>query len=425
MSSTVAQLFANITSIKSPPKIHRHRIPSLIRNMLKTLDIRKIRSETPGCSHKIHFNNAGSSLSPQSVTDAVISYLTREQEVGGYEAAEEAKYLLNSFYVKFAELLNCDESEIAFIENSTRAWELAVHSIKWAHGDQIITAENEYGSNYLGLLHIAKRKSLDLITVPCDEFGVVSLNQLEKSITSKTKLIALTHIASQRGDIQPATAVGAIAKKNNVIFLLDACQSAGQINLDTKELRCDFLCGSGRKYLRGPRGTGFLFVNNKILQSLEPIFLDLHSASWRDSNSYEFVKTARMFECYERNVAAMIGLSTAVQYLSKLGINAIEERTSHLSSSLIAGLSELQGIRVLEKSHHRSGIITFTKDNIDAKILRDELKKRNISVSVCKQKNSQLDLGTELIGDVTRVSLHYYNTQDEISEFLQALEEIS
>ena len=132
-----------------------------------------------------------------------------------------------------------------------------------------------------------------------------------------------------------------------------------------------------------------------------------------------------MFECYERNVAAMIGLSTAVQYLSKLGINAIEERTSHLSSSLIAGLSELQGIRVLEKSHHRSGIITFTKDNIDAKILRDELKKRNISVSVCKQQNSQLDLGTELIGDVTRVSLHYYNTQDEISEFLQALEEIS
>ena len=129
MSSTVAQLFANITSIKPPPKIHRQRIPSLIRNMLKTLDIEKIRSETPGCSKKIHFNNAGSSLSPQSVTDAVISYLRREQEVGGYEAAEEAKYLLHNFYVEFAELLNCDESEIAFIENSTRAWELAVHSI--------------------------------------------------------------------------------------------------------------------------------------------------------------------------------------------------------------------------------------------------------------------------------------------------------
>ena len=108
MSSTVAQLFANITSIKSSPKIHLHRILNLLRNMLKTLDIEKIRSETPGCSQKIHFNNAGSSLSPQNVTDAVISYLTREQEVGGYEAAEEAKYLLNNFYVEFAELLNCD-----------------------------------------------------------------------------------------------------------------------------------------------------------------------------------------------------------------------------------------------------------------------------------------------------------------------------
>ena len=424
MGSTVAQLFANIISLKSLPKIHPHRIRNLIRNMSKTLDIEKIRSETPGCSQKIHFNSAGSSLSPQSVTDAVISHLTREQTVGGYEAAEEAEYLLNNFYVEFAELLNCDKSEIAFIENSTRAWELAVHSIKWTSGDQIITAENEYGSNYLGLLHVAKKNALDLITVPCDEEGVVSLNQLEKSITSKTKLIALTHIASQRGDIQPAPAVGAIARKNNVLFMLDACQSVGQVNLDTKELNCDFLCGSGRKYLRGPRGTGFLFVKTKILQSLEPIFLDLHSASWRDSKSYEFIQNAKMFECYEKNIAAMIGLSTAVQYLSKLGIDAIEERISHLSSILIAGLSELKDTKVLEKSHHRSGIITFTKDYIDAKILKGELQKRNINVSVCKQKNAQLDLGTELTGDVTRVSLHYYNTQQEVSKFLQALAKI-
>ena len=326
--------------------------------------------------------------------------------------------------MEFAELLNCDESEIAFIENSTRAWELAVHSIEWTYGDQIITAENEYGSNYLGLLHIAKQKSLDVITVPCDESGVVSLDQLEKSITPKTKLIALTHIASQRGDIQPAAAVGAIASKNNALFLLDVCQSVGQINLDTKDLNCDFLCGSGRKYLRGPRGTGFLFVKDKVLQSLEPIFLDLHSASWKNSKSYEFIETAKMFECYERNIAAMIGLSTAVQYLATLGIDAIEERINHLSSSLLAELSDLKNITVLERSNHRSGIITFTKSNIEAKILKDELQKRNINVSVCRQQNAQLDLGAECTGDVNRVSLHYYNTQQEVSKFLQALREI-
>ncbi len=392
--------------------------------MPKTLDIEKIRSETPGCNQKIHFNNAGSSLNPQIVTDAVISHLNQEQEIGAYEAAEKAKFLLNSFYVEFAELLNCDESEIAFIENSTRAWELAVHSIEWTYGDQIITAENEYGSNYLGLLHIAKQKSLDVITVPCDESGVVSLDQLEKSITPKTKLIALTHIASQRGDIQPAAAVGAIASKNNALFLLDVCQSVGQINLDTKDLNCDFLCGSGRKYLRGPRGTGFLFVKDKVLQSLEPIFLDLHSASWKNSKSYEFIETAKMFECYERNIAAMIGLSTAVQYLATLGIDAIEERINHLSSSLLAELSDLKNITVLERSNHRSGIITFTKSNIEAKILKDELQKRNINVSVCRQQNAQLDLGAECTGDVNRVSLHYYNTQQEVSKFLQALREI-
>ena len=240
------------------------------------LDIKKIRLQTPGCQSRIHFNNAGSSLNPKGVFVAVQSYLNREQEIGSYEAAEEAKVLINSFYTKFSELLNCNESEIAFIENSTRAWEMAVHSIGWKPRDEIITGENEYGSNYLGLLHLAKQRSLKILTIPNDESGTISLGQLEESITDKTRLIALTHVASQRGDVQPASKVGEIANKHNILYLLDACQSVGQINLDTKSLKCDFLCGSGRKYLRGPRGTGFLYTKSTALKVLEPVFLDLH-----------------------------------------------------------------------------------------------------------------------------------------------------
>ena len=370
------------------------------------LDIEKIRSETPGCKTKIHFNNAGSSLNPKLVTDAVIEYLDREQVIGSYEAAEEAKDLIDNFYTNFSSLLNCNKSEISFIENSTRAWELAIHSINWAPGDQIITAENEYGSNYLGLLHLARQKSLKIVTVPTGSDGLISLNHLEQSINARTKLIAVTHIASQRGDIQPAPLIGEIARKHNVLFLLDACQSVGQINLDTQEINCDFLCGSGRKYLRGPRGPGFLFVKSKTLKILEPIFLDLHSATWNDVESYEFVKSARMFECWERNVAAMVGLATAVEYLSTLGVVAIENRIKQLSSSLAAGLSELKDVTVLEKSNFRSGIITFTKGGIDATNLKDNLSKANIYISVCKQGNARLDLGKESTGDVNRASLH-------------------
>ena len=388
------------------------------------LDIEKIRSETPGCKTKIHFNNAGSSLNPKLVTDAVIDYLDREQVIGSYEAAEEAKGLIDNFYTNFSSLLNCNKSEISFIENSTRAWELAIHSINWTPGDQIITAENEYGSNYLGLLHLARQKSLRIVTVPTGSDGLISLNHLEQSINARTKLIAVTHIASQRGDIQPAPSIGEIARKHNVLFLLDACQSVGQINLDTQEINCDFLCGSGRKYLRGPRGTGFLFVKSKTLKILEPIFLDLHSATWNDVESYEFVKSARMFECWERNVAAMVGLATAVEYLSTLGVVAVENRIKQLSSSLTAGLSELKDVTVLEKSNFRSGIITFTKGGIDATNLKDKLSKANINISVCRQGNARLDLGKESTGDVNRASLHYYNTQQEISRFLQELKKL-
>ena len=385
------------------------------------LDINKIRLETPGCQSRIHFNNAGGSLIPRDVSIAVQSYLAREQEIGSYEAAEEAKVLINSFYTKFSELLNCSESEIAFIENSTRAWEMAVHSISWEPGDQIITGENEYGSNYLGLLHLAKQRSLKILTIPNNESGTISLGQLEESVTDKTRLIAITHVASQRGDVQPASKVGEIANKHNILYLLDACQSVGQINLDTRSLRCDFLCGSGRKYLRGPRGTGFLYTKSTALKNLEPVFLDLHSANWKNVGSYEFVRDAKMFECWERNMAAMIGLAAAVEYLLKLDVKMVEQRVKQLSLNLREKLSELADIKILEKSNNCSGIVTFTKTSISATDLKDELQKKGINISVIKHRNARLDLGKECTGDINRASLHYYNSEQEISEFIREL----
>ena len=418
MGRTVAHLFVNITSLHS----HLLTYPNKARkSFLNMLDIKKIRLETPGCQSRIHFNNAGSSLNPKGVFVAVQSYLNREQEIGSYEAAEEAKVLINSFYTKFSELLNCDESEIAFIENSTRAWEMAVHSIGWKSRDEIITGENEYGSNYLGLLHLAKQRSLKILTIPNDESGTISLSQLEESVTDKTRLIAITHVASQRGDVQPASKVGEIANKHNILYLLDACQSVGQINLDTKSLKCDFLCGSGRKYLRGPRGTGFLYTKSTALKTLEPVFLDLHSANWKNVGSYEFVRDAKMFECWERNMAAMIGLTTAVEYLLKLDVKMVEQRVKQLSLNLREKLSELAAIKILEKSNNCSGIVTFTKTSISATDLKDELQKKGINISVIKQRNARLDLGKECTGDINRASLHYYNSEQEISEFIKQL----
>lgn len=386
-----------------------------------TIDLDRCRNDTPAVEELLHFNNAGCSLSPASVTAAVIEHIKLEQTLGGYEAANAANDKITSFYSEFASLLNCSAAQIAYIENASRAWDMALYSIDWQAGDQIITADNEYVSNYLALLHLQQQKKIEIVLVPCDDLGHVDLDKLRGAITSRTKMIALTHVSSQRGDIQPALQVGTIAKEHDLLYLLDACQSVGQIELDTQELGCDFLCGTGRKYLRGPRGTGFLYASTRAIESSCPIFVDNHSAHWTGPNSYSLSPDAKRFETWERNIAGKIGLAEAVRYANELGINNIELRVSALARELNNKLISLKNVTVLERSASLSGIVTFQKKGIQAAELVRNLVERKINTSISKQENAQLDLAANKIGDVNRASIHYYNTSDEIDRFVNAV----
>ncbi|MCG8415861.1 MAG: aminotransferase class V-fold PLP-dependent enzyme, partial [Pseudomonadales bacterium] len=260
------------------------------------IDLTAVRRDCPACENLVHFNNAGSALSPDSVTDAVISHLKLEQQIGGYEAAASEAKQLSRFYTAFAELFNCDAGEIAYQENATRAWHAAFHAIDLQPGDHVITGDMEYASNYLDLIHLARVLQLEVSVVPSDSQGLIDLDALKNTITPRTKLITLTHIASQRGDIQPASEVGQIAREHGLYYLLDACQSAGQLDLDVKKLQCDFLSGTGRKYLRGPRGTGFLYARSEIMDQLRPAVIDLHSAIWNSADEYTLQPGATRFE---------------------------------------------------------------------------------------------------------------------------------
>lgn len=387
------------------------------------IDLGRCRNETPATEQLIHFNNAGCALSPNCVTTAVIDHIKLEQTFGGYEAANAASDKINSFYDEFAKLLNCSPTQIAYIENASRAWDMALYSIDWQAGDQIITADNEYVSNYLGLLHLQRQKNIEIVLVPCDKSGLVDLDKLRGAINQKTKMIALTHVSSQRGDIQPAAEVGAIAKEYELLYLLDACQSAGQIALDTEELGCDFLCGTGRKYLRGPRGTGFLYASKRGLETATPIFVDNHSALWTGPESYTIATDAIKFETWERNIAGKIGLAEAVKYANNLGMNNIELRVRELAKELNQKLSAVAKVTVLERSKSLSGIVTFQKKGKQADAVAQLLRKRNINTSISKQDNAQLDLAADNVGDVNRASIHYYNTSEEINEFVAAVAE--
>lgn len=301
---------------------------------MHSLDIEKLRKDTPSCTQVLHFNNAGASLSPLVVTSSIKEHLDLESAMGGYEAAQFNLEKSEKLYHNAARLINCLPEEIAFVENATRAWEMAFYSFKFKKGDRIVTALSEYASNYLAFLHKAKQLGVEIVVISDDEYGQLDLNDLNKKLDEKVKLIALTHVPTQGGLINPIVAAGKIAKKHNIPYLVDTTQSLGQMPIDVHEIACDFLCATGRKYLRGPRGTGFLFARKAIIENYEPPFIDLHAAQWISDNEYQLRNDARRFETWEQNIAAKIGLATAIDYALALGIDATWQRIQDLAQQL-------------------------------------------------------------------------------------------
>jgi selenocysteine lyase/cysteine desulfurase len=389
--------------------------------MMSPIDIKRIRAETPACAEVLHFNNAGASLPPQAVYEAVTDHLKLESKIGGYEAEAHAQEKLNRFYQAFAALLNCDPREIAFVENATRAWDMVFYAIPFKPGDRILTAKAEYASNYLAFLQVARRKDLKIDVVPNDASGQISLDALEEMIDEDVRLIAITHVPTQGGLINPAEDVGQIARKHNILYLLDACQSVGQMPIDVRKIKCDMLSGTGRKYFRGPRGTGFLFIRRSLIELLEPPFIDLHAATWIDKDRFEIRNDARRFENWESYIAGRIGLATAVDYALDIGLEAIEERVQYLAALLRDRMSEFDGVAVRDLGQQRCGIVTFTKENESASAIQQRLASHRINISVIHARYARLDLDSRGINELARASIHYFNTEAEIDRFCSIL----
>ena len=372
-----------------------------------TLDIAQLRADTPACETVLHFNNAGAGLMPLPVQQAVIGHLNLEAQIGGYEAHAAADDACEAFYTEMAGLLNAKPQEIAFIENATRAWDMAFFSLPLEPGDRILTHASEYVSNYLGLMLQAKRRGLEIDLIPSDDSGQVDVDAIAGLIGPKTRLIALTHVPTQGGLVNPAAEVGKIAKAHGLFYLLDACQSAGQIDLDVEKLGCDMLSGTGRKYLRGPRGTGFLYVREGLIETLEPPFIDLFSATWTDADTYVLQPDAKRFENWERFVAGQIGLGAAVKYARAVGLPAIEERVTKLSATLRAELGNVPGVTVQDLGTRKCGIVTFTNECTTPQDMTAKLHAQSMNISVSNRTSAQLDLGPRGIDHLARASEHY------------------
>jgi selenocysteine lyase/cysteine desulfurase len=379
-------------------------------------DVARARSETPGCRHVVHLNNAGSSLPPQPVLDAVIGHTELEGRIGGYEAHEQNEAAIERFYGATAELIGARPHEIAFCSSATRAWDLAFYAFEFERGDRILTSVADYISNYIAFIQAAKRTGVEVVTVPNDEHGQVSVERLGALVDERVKLVAITHVPTNSGLVNPVAEIGAITRAAGVPYLVDACQSAGQMPLDVDAIGCDALSATGRKFLRGPRGTGFLYVRDGLLQRLEPPLLDMRAADWIAADRYRLRPDGRRFEEWEQDYAGKVGLACAIDYAVAWGLDRIWERVHALGGRLRGLLADVDGVTIHDPGALRCGIVSFAVAGVPAERIKTALARERINVTVSETSSAVIDAQERNLPDLVRASVHYYNTDDELEQ---------
>ncbi len=395
-------------------------------------EVQTFRNETAGTKNVIHLNNAGSGLMPDIVTQAQLDHIKLESEIGGYEAAALRADMVNAFYEQASLLFNCQPTNIAFTASATDSYTRALSSIPFEKEDVILTDCDDFVSNQIQFLSLQKRLGIKIVHINNAQIGGVDLNDLrEKLHQYLPKLLAITHIPTNSGLVQPVDAIGKIytdylkMHHDRTWYILDACQSAGQMKLDVQKLGCDFLSVTCRKFLRGPRGTGALYISTKALQAgLEPMFIDMRGAEWIEKDKYKQQPDAKRFEDWEFAYSTVLGTKVAIEYCRNIGEDKIWHQVKLLSGITRKKLSEIERVKVLDRGQEQSASVTFTIKDSDPMLIVSELLKRKINVVPSFRAFGVIDFDEKGVQWVVRASPHYYNTLDEIDFFIESVKEI-
>ncbi|MEY2847092.1 MAG: aminotransferase class [Chloroflexota bacterium] len=391
--------------------------------MPRDFDIARARRDTPGVAHVVHFNNAGAALMPQPVLTATQQYLHHEALYGGYETADAFAIPLEAAYTSAARLINAHPDEIAFVENATRGWDQLFYGLAatFTPGDRILTSRSEYVSNVIAFLQMAARTGAVIEVIPCDDTGQVDVAALATMLDARVKLVAVTHVPTNGGLVNPAAAIGAVTRAAGIPFLLDACQSVGQFPVDVQAIGCDMLTTTGRKYLRGPRGTGFVYVHQATMADLVPPMLDVHAATWDARDHYTVRADARRFENWETNYAGKISLATAIDYALAWGMDAIGARVLALGNQLRQRLADIPGVQLCDLGPQPCGIVSFRHARVAAADIMAALAAQRINVTTSSPFGTRYDMEARQLDMVVRASVHYYNDDDEIARMVAAV----
>jgi len=382
----------------------------------------RVRDDTPGLSARVHLDNCGSALMPRAVIEAQQRYFDLEIQYGGYVAQEQQSEGLARVYASLASLLGGKTTDYAITSSAVDAWTKTFYSILMQPGDNIVTAYTEYCANYVAFLQRAKRDGIEIRVARAGEDGTLDLAQLDELVDSRTKVIAVTQVPSSSGQVLPVEEIGKIAKAKDVLYLLDACQAVGQLPVNFEAIGCDMATGTSRKFLRGPRGIGFLYITEKARRSIDPVVLTNQAATWTGDNTYSMREDAGVFEAWERSCVNQMGFGAAIDYFLEQGVEKMTGQVRVLSDHLRAGLRDVPGVIPTCQADARAGIITFNKHGFKPIEIKTALEKQGIAVQVAGIFHTRLDLGARGIEDAVRISPHYYNSTNELDRFLTALE---
>jgi cysteine desulfurase / selenocysteine lyase len=394
---------------------YRRRVP---------IDIDRVRADTPGCSSVIHLNNAGSSLPPAPVVDRVVDHVHLEARIGGYEAKALVTDELTVVHRSFERLLGAETGSVALAASDTAAWTKALWGLAgggwFDQGGRVLVDRANYNSHYLSLLQLRDRFGITIELVASLDDGSIDLADLDRLLDRAVRLVSATHVGTHRGLVNPVAEVGARTRRVGVPYFLDACQSTGQLPVDVSAIGCDVATGTGRKFLRGPRGTGFLYARQDWAERMSPPGIDGVSAEWLDADHYVLAEGARRFEEFETNCAALLGLGVAVEYALGIGIDAIAARVGELAEELRTRLVAV-GADVHDGGTRRSGIVTFTLDGISPAEIQEAAARAGINVSVTDAPWARLDMEPRGLTAAVRASVHYFNVAEEVERLVEVV----
>jgi selenocysteine lyase/cysteine desulfurase len=384
------------------------------------------RAETPACERLVHLNNAGAALVPRVVRDAIAAHLDLEERLGGYEAAEDQRETIRDAYAGVARLLGAKARNIGLVQNSTVAFAQGISAFDFEPGDVVLTSRADYASNQIMYLSLARRRGVKVVRAPDAPEGGIDVEEARRLISQRRPtLVALTWIPTNSGLVQPVEDIGRICQEAGIPYLVDACQAVGQMPIDVERIGCDYLAAATRKFLRGPRGIGFLYVSDQRLEAgAHPLLIDMHGATWTEVDAFELAPDATRFETWEFAFALVLGVGAAAAYALEVGLDTARDRSRELAGYARERLAALPGVRVLDRGPELCAIVTAAIAGRDTREIKLALRARSINTSSPHREDAVIDMDDKGTSSALRISPHYYNTREEIDTAIDALQDI-